>query len=148
MTSTKPQDIPYTSSPEKEQPPTTGSEHSTIEPLSISIPGGRRNSQGEIRHNSMGEILQSPTDTWQPNLNRTQSWNQEDLKRRFYAGELSPTRSKALVGMEKGFTEVGEGAEGTSPTSPDGVMMKKKAVKDPWKCGKIGGYGSGANTAV
>ena len=68
---------------------------------------------------------------------RTQSWNKEDLKREFYAGELDPATSKALVGEEKGFTEVGE----------DGV----KPVKDHHHhltLGKIGGHGSGANTAV
>jgi hypothetical protein len=46
--------------------------------------------------------------------------------------------------VEKGFTEVVEGVESTSP---DGVTMKK-TVTETWKCGKIGGYGSGANTAV
>jgi hypothetical protein len=147
MTSTNPQDTPFhpSTSTENKQNVPPESEHSTSGPLSVSIPDGSHNSQREIRRNSLGEILQSPIDTWQPNLNRTQSWNQEDRKRRFYAGELSPTRSKALVGVEKGFTEVGEDAE---DTSPDGVMMKKKDEKDSWECGKVGGYGSGANTAV
>lgn len=74
---------------------------------------------------------------------RTQSWNQEDLKRRFYAGSLDPATSKALEGEEKGFTEVRE-EEG------DGVMMKEseKHHHHQWTLGKIGGYGSGGNTAV
>ncbi|KAI9651208.1 hypothetical protein NHQ30_001246 [Ciborinia camelliae] len=39
----------------------------------VSIPDGRRNSQGEALH--------SPIETWKPNLVRNQSWNQQDLKR-------------------------------------------------------------------
>jgi len=73
---------------------------------------------------------------------RTQSWNQEDLKRSFYAGELDPATSKALEGEDKGFTEVRE--EG------GGVMMKEgeEHHQRHWTLGKIGGHGSGGNTAV
>jgi len=125
MTDTKPQDVPLHLS--SNQKPASGTEHSPLPP--ISIPDGRRNSQGEI--------LKSPTETWKPNMARTQSWNQEDLKRRFYAGELDPATSKALVGEEKGFTEAGA----------DGVKPDKKHHHH-WTLGKVGGHGSGANTAV
>ena len=39
----------------------------------VDLPDGRRNSQGEA--------LKSPVSTWTPSFERTQSWNQQDLKR-------------------------------------------------------------------
>jgi hypothetical protein len=65
---------------------------------SVKIPDGRRN--------SMGETLPSPTETWKPNLARNQSWNQEDLKRKYVMTELE--KDKSVQGG--GFTEVGEGS--------------------------------------
>lgn len=68
----------------------------------ISIPDGRRNSEGET--------IPSPNETWCPNLNRQQSWDREDLKRQFYQYSLSGGGQgrKGEVGEEKGFTEVKE----------------------------------------
>jgi hypothetical protein len=63
----------------------------------IRIPDGRRNSQGEI--------LSSPTETWKPKMNRVQSWNQEDLKRKAYQVEMRDCEQ----GQGTGFTEGGEG---------------------------------------
>ncbi|TVY89160.1 hypothetical protein LAWI1_G007625 [Lachnellula willkommii] len=113
------------------QHPSSDTSPSTLPP--VSIPDGRRNSQGEV--------LKSPTETWKPNMARTQSWNQEDLKRRFYAGSLDPATSRALEGEEKGFTEVREEDEGA-------MMKESEKHHHQWTFGKIGGYGSGGNTAV
>jgi hypothetical protein len=57
----------------------------------IEIPDGRRNSQGEA--------LKSPVASWKPSFERTQSWNQQDLKREVQKGELSKADGAA------GFTE-------------------------------------------
>jgi len=69
--------------------------HAAIAP--IRIPDGRRNSQGEI--------LPSPTESWRPKMNRVQSWNQEDLKRKAYQVEMGECEK----GQGMGFTEGGEG---------------------------------------
>jgi hypothetical protein len=71
------------------------SDHSTP----IKIPDGRRNSQGEI--------LPSPTESWKPNLQRTQSWNAEDLKRVYYKRDMQD--GSHPQGQGTGFTEGGEG---------------------------------------
>jgi len=63
----------------------------------IRIPDGRRNSQGEI--------LASPTESWRPKMNRVQSWNQEDLKRKAYQVEMGECEK----GQGTGFTEGGPG---------------------------------------
>jgi len=63
----------------------------------IRIPDGRRNSQGEI--------LPSPTESWRPKMNRVQSWNQEDLKRKAYQVEMGDCEK----GQGTGFTEGGPG---------------------------------------
>jgi hypothetical protein len=65
----------------------------------IKIPDGRRNSQGEI--------LPSPTESWKPNLQRTQSWNSEDLKRVYYKKDMQAGAQPQ--GQGTGFTEGGEG---------------------------------------
>lgn len=64
----------------------------------IHIPDGRKN--------SVGELLPSPTESWKPNFQRTQSWNQEDLKRLITQSELEKKRAE---GQGTGFTEGGEG---------------------------------------
>jgi len=127
-TTTAPHDIPA-------HHPTSDTSPSTLPHIPTS--DGRRNSKGEI--------LKSSIETWKPNNARTQSWNQEDLKRRFYAGELDPATSKALEGEEKGFTEVVGEEDGGS-----GFMTKvgEKQHHHHWSLGKIGGHGSGGNTAV
>jgi len=61
------------------------------------IPDGRRNSKGEI--------LSSPTESWRPKMNRVQSWNQEDLKRKAYQVEMG----ECDKGQGTGFTEGGPG---------------------------------------
>lgn len=66
-------------------------------PQPIRIPDGRRNSQGEI--------LPSPTESWKPKMNRVQSWNQEDLKRKAYQVEMGECEK----GQGTGFTEGGAG---------------------------------------
>jgi len=63
----------------------------------IRIPDGRRN--------SLGEILSSPTESWKPKMNRVQSWNQEDLKRKAYQVQMGECEK----GQGTGFTEGGEG---------------------------------------
>jgi hypothetical protein len=63
----------------------------------IRIPDGRRNSQGEI--------LASPAESWRPKMNRVQSWNQEDLKRKAYQVEMG----ECVKGQGTGFTEGGAG---------------------------------------
>jgi hypothetical protein len=63
----------------------------------IHIPDGRRNSQGEV--------LPSPTESWKPKMNRVQSWNQEDLKRKAYQVEMGECEK----GQGTGFTEGGPG---------------------------------------
>ena len=63
----------------------------------VRIPDRRRNSQGEI--------IPSPTETWKPNVARSQSWNQEDMKRLYYISELEKNKKP----QGGGFTEGGEG---------------------------------------
>lgn len=50
--------------------------------------------------------MTSPIESWRPNINRTQSWNQQDLKRELQkdAGAAGASGS----GDRKGFTEGGE----------------------------------------
>ncbi len=62
----------------------------------IKIKDGRRNSEGEV--------LESPTGTWQPRINRTQSWNREDMKREVFKEMVE--REVAVDGEEVGYTEV------------------------------------------
>jgi len=65
------------------------------------------------RRNSSGEILPGVTETWTPKIGRTQSWNQEDLKREMLIGELERTESDRergrVRGMGTGFSERGGG---------------------------------------
>jgi len=68
-----------------------------IQTQPIRIPDGRRN--------SLGEVLPSPTESWKPKMNRVQSWNQEDLKRKAYQTEMGECEK----GQGTGFTEGGEG---------------------------------------
>jgi len=73
---------------------------STIKEHSITtvkIPDGRRNSKGDV--------VVSPTETWRPNIERKQSWCQEDLKRQILETQLEKTEEG------KGFTEVEEGTK-------------------------------------
>ena len=65
----------------------------------VRIPDGRRN--------SLGEIIPSPTESWKPNFQRTQSWCQEDLKRQLLENEFGKQREQ---GQGTGFTEGGEGS--------------------------------------
>jgi hypothetical protein len=71
--------------------------HADAQAQTIRIPDGRRNSQGEI--------LPSPTESWKPKMNRVQSWNQEDLKRKAYQVEMGECEK----GQGTGFTEGGAG---------------------------------------
>ncbi|KAH8659188.1 hypothetical protein BGZ60DRAFT_345432, partial [Tricladium varicosporioides] len=71
-TMAQPANIPlHSSSHEPHEASISSSKRSTV-PV-IAIPDRRRNSFGESMH--------SPCETWRPDLNRTQSWNAEDLKR-------------------------------------------------------------------
>jgi hypothetical protein len=71
--------------------------HAEAHTEQIRISDGRRNSQGEI--------LASPTENWRPKMNRVQSWNQEDLKRKAYQIEMGECEK----GQGTGFTEGGAG---------------------------------------
>ncbi|CZT00599.1 uncharacterized protein RAG0_10447 [Rhynchosporium agropyri] len=93
------QDLPIHSSSN------TQTETKTCTPISpgsdiqhVSIPDGRRNSQGEALH--------SPTENWKPNFKRVQSFKFDDLKRDVYVKneimEEEPNQGA-------GFTEGGEG---------------------------------------
>ncbi|KAH6716989.1 hypothetical protein DL95DRAFT_33181 [Leptodontidium sp. 2 PMI_412] len=62
----------------------------------VSIPDGRRNSQGEV--------LPSPTEDWKPNFKRVQSWSREEFKRDVYKIEMVEE-----PGQGTGFTEGGKG---------------------------------------
>lgn len=53
------------------------------------------------RKNSGGEELASPVESWKPNLNRQQSWNQQDMKRQ---AQLSSLESEEKG--KGGFSEV------------------------------------------
>jgi hypothetical protein len=86
-------DMPFrTASQNRGDAQQAASSYSTARPNApaVQIPDGRKNSQGES--------LQSPTESWQPSFQRRQSWNQQDLKRQVYIGELDS-------GEGAGFTE-------------------------------------------
>ena len=78
--------------------PSSSPQSTTTKPTPIKIPDGRRNSHGEV--------LGSPTETWRPKLDRTQSWNREDLKRVVYKEMVE--REVEEAGEDMGFTEVEE----------------------------------------
>ncbi|KAL2061879.1 hypothetical protein VTL71DRAFT_7257 [Oculimacula yallundae] len=99
------QDLPiHASSNTSSEHKTYTSEHKTYTSISsgthenhVSIPDGRRNSQGDVLH--------SPTENWKPNFKRVQSFNREDLKREVYKDEM--VEEEPAKGT--GFTEGGEG---------------------------------------
>jgi len=61
----------------------------------VKIPDGRRT--------STGEAITSPTETWRPNYERKQSWNQEDLKRQLMMSGIEKVAGTEVRGT--GFTE-------------------------------------------
>lgn len=97
--STKPSKLPFhnINTTPNEQPASINKDQ-TGSP--IAIPDKRRNSEGEN--------LYSPNENWKPDFTRKQSWNQEDLKRKFYASTLMPSGKEVL---DKGFTEGAEETE-------------------------------------
>lgn len=50
--------------------------------------------------------MNSPTETWRPNYERSQSWCQEDLKRQIMQAELGKRQEEGVD--QRGFTEEGE----------------------------------------
>jgi len=94
---------PNDSSPRNTNPQAAGSTtqspaHATQYSEPLHVIDGRRN--------SVGEAVPCETDNWRPNLDRKQSWNQQDLKRKMLESELGQKKEE---GQGTGFTEGGQG---------------------------------------
>ncbi|KAL3427516.1 hypothetical protein PVAG01_01025 [Phlyctema vagabunda] len=77
----------------REHYPNTQEKPAALDTAGVKIDDGRKNGQT------------SPVETWKPSLNRTQSWNQEDLKRERTLKDLQEKEKNAAAGTEKGFSE-------------------------------------------